>query len=636
MLLLLAGPALAVDDFPLITPQEKALTAVPGEPNAPAVVLSRKAELLMMGYGSRGQDASRLFVRTRLKILTQEGVRYGEAAIPHSDSVRLTGLQGRTVLPDGRILPLPADAKFERKLSKRQKRSLTSVAFPGVEVGAILDYQYELSFESIFFLEPWYFSDEVPVLFAEVVFKIPTAVKAKVWSSDPFKVGLQSETYQAAGGTEIRVWAKNLPAIPEEPFSPPFSHLATQMMLLPTAYDDGAHKRIPLLESWASACGLFDERYQKAQRREGDAPKKAREIAGRVTGTRARAEALYRFVRDEIATEPSTDVWLEEGATVGKALAEKRGSSAEKGLLLQAMLEAAGVKSRLVWAASRWNARIDPELANPGWFDRMLVAAEVDGQRVFLDPADRSLAFGQLQSGYEGTPAVIVDTEAPEVILLPETPFEQNARRAVLDLALDEEGALAGSGELVLTGHHAWERIDWQADDARTQEAWQKWLTEESPGFVVSEVRFEERPDDQMVRLTWKLAQREEDVLGDEVSLAPSRPLGPVAQPFVQTSEQRRSPVVFAYGDRDEVELRLRWPEGWRIEATPSLAKQERPVGSFVVEVEEMASERRLVYRRRLDLPQRKLGSAKDYEAVRALYAAVEKSDAQPLALVRR
>jgi hypothetical protein len=52
--------------------------------------------------------------------------------------------------------------------------------------------------------------------------------------------------------------------------------------------------------------------------------------------------------------------------------------------------------------------------------------------------------------------------------------------------------------------------------------------------------------------------------------------------------------------------------------------------------VEEKEAERTLVYRRRFELRRRKVGSTQDYEAVRALYAAVEKSDAQPLALVRR
>jgi hypothetical protein len=631
--LTLGLPALAAD-FPPVTDQERALTAVPGEPNAPAVVLFRKSEFLMMGYGNQGQVSSILQVKARTKILTEQGKSLGEVSVPHSGFVRLQGFQGRTILPDGRVLPLPADAKFERKLSTRQKRSVTSVAFPGVEVGAILDYQFELRFDTMYYLEPWYFSDELPVLYSEVIFKVPLEVQAKAWSSDPFKAGLQTETRKTSIGSEVRVWAQNLPSIPDEPYGVPFADLATQMMLLPTGYGDG-YQVVRLMESWESVCKLFDEVYQKAQRKEGDAVKKAREIAGKASaGARPRAEAIYRFVRDEIATEELGGVSLDEGSTVGKTLADKRGDYAEKALLLQTMLDAAQVGARLVWAADRWRGQIDPQLPNPGWFDRVLVAAEIDGQRVFLDPSDPSLGFGQIRYGYEGTPALIFDRKKPETVVLPETPFDQNGQRAVIDLTLDETGTLAGTGELVLTGHHAWERIDWKDDDAKTLEAWEEWLADRSKGFAVSDVRFEEKPDERLVRLTWKLAQHEEDVLGDEASLVPSRPLGPSAQPFVQ--DKRRTPILFSYADREEVELRLHWPEGWRVDTLPTLTKQERSAGAFVVEVEEKAAERTLVYRRRFELRHRKVASTQDYEAVRALFAAVEKSDAQPLALVRR
>jgi hypothetical protein len=631
----LAGGPLLAADFPPITDKERSLAAVTGEPNAPAVVLFRKSEFLMMGYGTRGQISSTLLVQARTKILTEEGKSRGEVSIAHSGSVRLQGFQGRTVLPDGRVLPLLADARFERKTSTRQKRSVTSVAFPAVEVGAILDYRYELRFDSPYYLEPWYFSDELPVLFSEVTFKIPAELQVKAWSSDPFKVGLQTETRKTSMGTEARVWAENLPSVPDEPFGLPFADLATQMLLLPAVYQ-GGYEHTPLLASWESVCQLFDDVYQKAQRKEGDAVKKAREISGRLNGARQRAEAIYRFVRDEIATEDLVGVGLDEGSSVGRTLADKKGDYAEKALLLQTMLEATQIGARLVWAANRWRGQIDPTLANPNWFDRVLVAAEIDGRRVFLDPSDRALGFGQIQYAYEGTPALIYDRKKPETIVLPEIPFDQNGRRAVIDLTLDETGTLAGTGELVLTGAHAWDRIDWQDDDARTAEAWQKWLDEEYEGFTVSDVKFEERPDERTVRLTWKLAQREEDVLGDETSLVPSRPLGPVAQPLVQTGDKRRSQVLFAYADRDEVELRLRWPEGWKVDTLPGLAKQEKPAGAFVVEVEETPAERTLVYRRRFDLRNRMLDNAQEYEAVRALYAAVEKSDAQPLALVRR
>ncbi|HSN87185.1 MAG TPA: DUF3857 domain-containing protein, partial [Thermoanaerobaculia bacterium] len=621
--------------FPPVSESERALTSVSGEPNAPAVILFKKSEFLMMGYGNQGQVSSRLLVQERRKILTEQGKELAEVGVVHDDSVRLSGFKGRTVLPDGRVLPLGSDARFQRKASKRDKRSITSVAFPGVEVGAILDYQYELRFDSFFYLEPWYLSDELPVVRAEIVFKIPHEVRAQAWHRDPFKAGIHFENTKTSSGTEIRVWADNLPPVPADPFGLPFSDLATKMMMVPLSYDNGAYET-KLLESWGSVCKIVDELYDKARRNDGDAEKKGREIAaGSGPGALQKAEALYRFVRDEIETVPLAGIFLTEGSAVDKTLKQRRGDYAEKAMLLQAMLRAVKLDARMVWAANRWRGQLDTEIANPAAFDMVLVAVEIDGKRHYLDPSDRALAFGRLQFAYEGTPALLFDAKKPELVALPETPFDQNGRRAVLDLTLDGEGRITGKGEIVYTGHHAWQKIEWQDDEAATMEAWKKWLAEEYEGFQVEDIRFEEKPDEQLARVAWTLKQREEEVLGDEASLLPSRPLGPSRQPFVQDASKRRSPVLFAFPDRDEVELRLNWPEGWRLETQPKLVSTKNRAGAFSVEMELDDAARTLVYRRRADVTQRMLATLEQYEEARALFGALEKSDAEELVLVR-
>jgi transglutaminase-like putative cysteine protease len=631
--LVLAAPV-AADAFPPITEKERALTSVSGEPNAPAVVLFKKAEFLMWGYDSQGAVSSRLLVQERRKILTEQGKDLAEVAVAHNDFIRLAGFKGRTVLPDGREVPLGSDARFERKTSKRFGRRVTTVTFPSVEIGAILDYQYELRMESIYFLEPWYFSEELPVVYSEMVFKIPREIQTQAWNRDPFKVGLQRETKKSSRGTELRVWGENLPSVPDDPFGLPFADLATQMMIVPAAYQNAAVYE-KLMDSWPSVCAMLEEYYGKARRKDGGVAKKAKEVAGAAGGSRQKAEALYRFVRDEIETVNQPGIFVAEGSSVEKTLSQKRGDPAEKALLLQSLLNAVKLNAKVVWAADRMHGQIDPAVPNPLWFDTVLVAVDLDGQRIYLDPTDRALAFGRLQYGYEGTPALIHDAKKPEGVVLPEPPHDQNARRAVVDLDLDAEGRLSGKGEVTFTGHHAWQKIDWKDDEAATLEAWKKWLGEEYPGFQIDGVRFEEKPDEQTARVFWTMKQREEDVLGDETSLVPSRPLGPSRQPFVQDASKRRSPVLFLFPDRDEVELHLRWPEGWKVESQPALASTKNRAGALTVGLDLNDAERSLVYRRQLDVTQRQLPSMQLYEEARALFGAAEKSDAQALVLAR-
>lgn len=638
---LLLAPVLAgslrADTFPPVTPEEWAYTSVPGDPGAGSVVLSKKGQVRLMDLAS--QDvSSTLTVTVRMKILTEAGKESAEVVVPHSSYMRLLDFTGRTVLPDGRTVPLPKDAKFRRDLSERDKVFVTSVAFPAVEVGAVLDYRYEMRFDSILFLEPWYFSERIPVRHAEVVFEVPGTIQARSWSRDPYQVGLKSETATHRQGTRLRLWAEDLPAVPDEPFGPPFGDLATQFLLVPTAYQD-AYEHSPLMESWASTCKLFEEWfYAPARKRSGDARKKAKQIAAEAgaEGDRAVAQALYRFVRDEIETEALPGVSLAEDKTPSSVLAARRGDPADKALLLQTMLEAAGLDAQLVWAGDRNRGLVDLRLPNPAWFDRVLVAVHVAGERVFLDPSVPLLGFGRLLPGLEGNAALVVDPKNPQEVTLPVAPAEANRRTVSVTLALDQAGALSGTGEVFLTGHHIWSETPDGAALADIEEAWSSRLEERFAEFDVEELEAEGAPDAQEVRLRWSMRQRDEEVLGDESRLAPSAPLGPAVQPFATGIELRRSPVFLSFADADALELTLTWPEGWAPEALPREIETTNGSGLFSATLEIDESTRTLRYRRRFDLARSQVTDHRTYQELRDLFGAAAQHDAQSVALARR
>lgn len=641
--LALAAPSAArADQFPSVTAEEWALTSVPGEPGAGAVVLSKKGEIRLMDLASQDDVSSTLEVTVRTKILTEAGKEHAEVVVPHSSYLRLLSFSGRTVLPDGRSVPLPKDAKFERKLSEREKVYVTSVAFPAVEVGAVLDYRYEMRFDSPLLLEPWYFSERVPVRHAELVIQVPGTLQARSWSRDPYQVGLKSETTTNRQGTRLRLWAEDLPPVPDEPYAPPFGDLATQFLLVPTAYHD-AYEHSPLMETWESTCKLFEEWYYgPARRRSGSAKKRAKEIAAgaKADGPRAVAEALYRFVRDEIETEDLPGVSMRKDMTPEAVLKAGSGDPADKALLLQTMLEAAGIGAKLVWAADRHDGLVDLRLPNPGWFDRVLVTAELAGHpgggRVYLDPSVPLLGFGRLLPGLEGTPALVVDSKKPEEVRLPSSPHDANGRRATVELEVDETGALAGRGEMVLTGHHVWSETPDGAPLAEIEEAWRERLESRFADFEIEELTAEGSPDAQEVHLQWSFRQNEEEVLGDESQIAPSAPLGPASQPFATDARLRRSPVFFAFGDADLLEMTLTWPAGWRLEALPQPADTENRAGVFEASVEADSEGRTLRYRRRFDLVAAQLNDQGLYEELRALFDAAQRHDAQAVVLARQ
>src|SRR6185369_6940768 len=128
-------------------------------------------------------------------------------------------------------------------------------------------------------------------------------------------------------------------SVPEEPFALPFADLATRVLILPLAFEENGWKK-PLLASWEDVSHIAGEVYDEARAKDRGVSETARRIAGAGgSGNRAKAQALYTFVRDEIATDEDDEaIWVPNGSTVAQTLSRKHGDSAEKALLLQALL----------------------------------------------------------------------------------------------------------------------------------------------------------------------------------------------------------------------------------------------------------------------------------------------------------
>ena len=163
-----AGPV-AAKDWPQVPQSDLQLTSVAWQSDAPAVVLSEHGRFVLNDRSL----SSYLEVYRRIKILKKEGLDYGSITIRSSDYLRVKELEGRTHLPDGSIVPLPADAVFTKEYSTYYRQEMVSFAMPRVEVGSIIEYRYKIYFDSVVYPEPWYFQSALPVLHSEAEYVVP-------------------------------------------------------------------------------------------------------------------------------------------------------------------------------------------------------------------------------------------------------------------------------------------------------------------------------------------------------------------------------------------------------------------------------------------------------------------------------
>ncbi|MCB1056915.1 MAG: DUF3857 and transglutaminase domain-containing protein [Acidobacteria bacterium] len=620
-------------DWPEIPQSEKTLTQVPGFPEAPAVVLLRQGLLTIDPQGR----SSSLDVYTRIKVLTEEGREYANGTIPSSNFWRLRGLEGRTHLPDGRIVPLGDDAKFVEEYSTLYKRRVHTFAMPEVQVGSIVEYRYRINFDTVLLAEPWYFQWSIPTLRSEITLDKPNNFGYAPYPLMPPGVQLETHVDNTPKSAQMTYALENQPPIPDEPARYPFEDLSSQIVFLPfEAIFSG--QEVPLLKDWPRVVELFqgsgeEATYSRFRRKDHAARKRGKDLTAGLKTERDKAEALYRFVRDEIALLPT--VGVEPGRRSADAvLGDKRGDQTEKALLLQAMLEGAGIDSSIVWTNPRSWGRVNPQIPNPYQFHGVLLAPEIGGERIFLDPSDRDLAFGALEPDYDGVQALLIDTKKPEWVTLPVSIADDNTRQAVVRLEVAEDGGVKGVGTLELRGAHAWQELDSARSEDDTVARWTKWLETRFSGYAIDGVTVDQDVEASRVTVRWQLALRPEEVLGDEVSLATAAPFTLRDNPFSLSPEKRRTPVRLSFPDSDRLELHVEWPEGWNIDAKPRVANLVNPLGRMVTELTVDGAKRSLVLTRRMDVTGTDLAGGAGYGQLHALYEMAQLSDAEPLVLV--
>jgi hypothetical protein len=588
-LTLLAGiPASAQEDFPPISDADRAFTSVDFDPSATAVVLSETVDVRMRGAPGN-ETHTRWIVEGRIKILRADAEPF-ELEIELGRERRLADFRARTVWPDATVVPLPVGAVREEASGWRAHR----VAFPAAAVGSFLDYRYELRADAEWILEPWLFQGRRPVLRSEVRVTVPKTLEATAWARESPGVPVAIATVRGVRGTEVTASVERAPAIPREAGAPPLADLSSRFVVVPTMRVQGRRTRM-LFDSWQTIAGHLDEWAYSPVRRSAEAvSRRARELSGgHQPGSRNQAMALYQFVRDEIGTDAIYGLWVYNDGTLDDFLRVGKADVSGKALMLEAMLEAVGFEADIVWVSNRFSGVPDLTLPNPGWFDQIVVRTKVGGELVFLDPSRPWLPFGRLAAGFDGTPALVHHYRVPEAITLPESRPSDNERRATLDYVVAEDGAVALEVRLDFLGHSAepWHQLAEAARLRGLAELLQRTFPEFSdlspelvpviePG-AVSVVARGRRTTGVPRRDVWVSLQ------------LPYRFWLPIrADPA-----QRKTPVLLAHPEQDQLEVRVRYPAGWRVENPPADHVTANAVGGATTTFEPGADGHSFTYR---------------------------------------
>lgn len=161
---------LSLDGFSKITNEQLELKSVEFEKDADAVILDEEAffNVYVGGY--------QLKVKRRIKILNEKAFDVANIEILYyskDKTEKISKISAQTINSvDGSFEHLPVNSKDIFDVEHHRDYNAIRFTFPNVKVGSILEYQYTLTSNNIYFADPWYFQHEIPTLKSKFSSKI--------------------------------------------------------------------------------------------------------------------------------------------------------------------------------------------------------------------------------------------------------------------------------------------------------------------------------------------------------------------------------------------------------------------------------------------------------------------------------
>jgi hypothetical protein len=576
-------PAVLKAQFQPPSADELKMTSDPKAPGAAAVYLEvKEIDDDTMHY--------QLYYE-RIKVLSEKGKELANVEVPYGGDWKVDDIRGRTIHPDGTIIPLsgkPEDLLYEKKGDRRIGRKVFTL--PSVEVGSIIEYQYQLRYDDYHFSSPsWDIQRDLFVHKAHYSFTPDKQfwpnntlgsghylangrgqlINALVWwRSLPLGVDLKQDI---AGHYTVDL--TDIPPAPAEEYMPPKDLTLYKVFFyyMPSSNPTDFWKSES--KYWLKDVDHFAEP-TKTIKAAVDG------IISPTDSTQDKAKKLYIAVQALDNTDFSRakteserkELGLKQVKRAEDTWNQKSGSGEDIALLYLAMLRAAGLTAYPMKVVDRARGIFDPSYMNFSQLDDTLVVLSDGGKETFLDPGERMCPFGKLSWNHAEAKGVRDSAQGIGVMSTPGQNYADNTTTRNADLTLDPQGAVSGSFTFVILGQAAlhWRQHALENDMTEVKKEFDRGLERIVPEGIDAHVDHFlglDTPDTNLIAIV--------TVKGSVGTPAGKRLLLPgfffesrATPPFV-SQEKRLEPVDMHYPERTIDTVTYHLPDGMTVEGAP-------------------------------------------------------------------
>jgi hypothetical protein len=550
-------------------------------------------------YYAMGDNSSRLAINAAGSMSwSQPDINHsGEDAPIDAENFNVktdvAAVEGRTIHPDGTIVPLSGSPTELVKIERNRANGISDISFtmPAVTVGSILEYRYQIRYDRFEEAPEWQIQQPYFVHRAHYVFipaeqmlrSVSAGMSGSVTDSaltDQYgEIMTDINSFvQLPGGVTLRreatgrygVDLTDIPALPSEPFTPAPAAQAYQVDFFYTSTPDAKDFWQKEMSTWTKLLNGYTTATPQLQHALG-------EIVSPGDAADVKAKKIFLFVQKLENTDfnpngvPDIDSgWIPRGH-VDRLLETKKGSSNQLAFLYLGLARAAGLNARAVRVASRSHRVFNAAFMGTDQLDTVLVELTVDGNKVFVDPGVKMAPYATLHWAHAAAGGLAMDGSKVETLV---TPMQKNSDNSVLHvgaISLTPHGDLSGTVKVAFIGQRAIElrQLGVRSGGSAVEAAVNELLAKQLPQGVqakVDHVAYLDDPSHQLlavVNVSGTLATQADG----RIALPRALFAAAEANPF--PPETRVTPIDVKYPGQDQEQITYTLP--------PGLSPQEKP-----------------------------------------------------------
>jgi hypothetical protein len=433
-----------------------------------------------LAFQAKGDNSSRSSSAGENHFDAPDMNRTGEDQPYDADSfdatIEVKLLEARTIHPDGTVIPMAGvGSNLAKEKSESGKHKETTFTLPDVTPGSILEYRYQVRYDRFQSAPEWqiqqpYFVHKAHYSYIPAEQFLPAQLTAGVGISTSSLKDRHDEVLTDIRSVNVLPPGKqvnkdaaghyyldltDIPAIPSEAFAPPLGDRIYQINFYYTytPVETDFWKRE--MQLWTKELSRYIAPGEKIK-------STVAEIAPSSDSQTDRAKNLYALVQKFENTDFSGDesqMNTDGSVPHGRAesvLENKKGNGNQIAFLYLAMARVAGLNARPERIVSRRRTIFSPQFMSTRQLDTVVIALNIDGKEVVVDPGEKFAPFGTLHWSHAGAGGVAMgDGGKVETIITPLPKTTDNATIRVGSLSIGADGNVSGSLKVGFTGQEA-------------------------------------------------------------------------------------------------------------------------------------------------------------------------------------